>query len=215
MDFRDVKISWAGQNFELIADRALFWIERATLIFSDVHLGKAHDFQAAGIPIPSSVHDEDLGRIAALVETYAPKRVLILGDFVHSHATELNDLITVFKRIKAASGAEWILALGNHDWRAKDKLLNWGFDAIVIEVEEDGIVLSHDPEKSAAHSIGGHVHPVVKLGSGRDRMRLPCFVVNEKRIVLPSFGSFTGGFEIKPRPKDRIYVASHETIVSL
>lgn len=208
-------INWAGQTFELCADKALFWRERKTLIFSDVHLGKAHDFQAAGIPVPASVHDDDLGRIAALVQAHAPKRVLILGDFVHSHGTNLDDLISAFRLTREGSGAQWILALGNHDYRAKDKLLAWGFDAILAELEEEGILFSHDPSKDAPFAISGHVHPVIKLGAGRDRMRLPCFVVNDRRIILPSFGSFTGGFEIKPRKQDRIYVAAHDKIVDL
>lgn len=210
-----MNIAWGGQNFELIADRALMWLEKSTLIFSDVHLGKAHDFQAAGIAIPATVHIEDLERIAKLLRNHKPARVMILGDFVHSHRTELDDLILAFRALILKAKSEWILVLGNHDLAAREKLRGWNFDMIAKEIIEDGITFTHDPEKHALLAISGHVHPVVRLGHGRDRMRLPCFVVNETRILLPSFGSFTGGFEIKPKPKDRIFVASHNQIVSL
>ncbi len=165
--------------------------------------------------MPASVHDDDLGRIAALVHSYSPKRVMILGDFVHSHSTELRALTEAFRRIKQDSGAQWLLALGNHDWRAKDKLIDWDFDEILIEVIEDGILFSHDADQTGDFTVCGHVHPVIKIGQGRDRMRLPCFVVNEQKIILPSFGSFTGGFEIKPKPRDKIFVAAHDTVVGL
>lgn len=210
-----MNISWGGQNFELIADRALFWTEKSTLLFSDVHLGKAHDFQSAGIPIPASVHKEDLSRIEQLLTKYKPSRVMILGDFVHSHRTELDDLVAAFRALVKEFPAEWVLALGNHDWSAREKLRAWDFDLIAKEIVEDGICFSHDPPKDSALAISGHVHPVIKLGNGRDRMRLPCFVVNDERILLPSFGSFTGGFEITPKKKDRIFVASHNQIVSI
>ncbi len=140
---------------------------------------------------------------------------MILGDFVHSHRTELDDLISAFKVMIQKQKAEWILVLGNHDWAAREKLRDWDFDMIAKELVEDGITFSHDPAPGTAFAISGHVHPVVRIGSGRDRMRLPCFVINDTRILLPSFGSFTGGFEIKPKAKDRIFVAAHNQIVSL
>ena len=215
MDANHVNIKWAGQDLSLLPDRALHWPARSTLIFSDVHLGKAHDFQAAGIPIPATVHDEDLERMRALLWRYRPERVFILGDFVHSHRTELDDLIAAFKNVIGQFKTRWILALGNHDVRAEEKLAAWGFTEIVADVREDGITFTHDPDPKDAYAIGGHVHPVVRFGKGADRMRLPCFVVNEKRILLPSFGSFTGGFEIKPKPKDQVFVAAHGAVISL
>lgn len=201
-----MKVEWAGQRFRLLPEKAVFWIEKSTLIFSDVHLGKAHDFQAAGIAIPAAVHDEDFQRMNKLLRALQPTRVMILGDFVHSHRTELPDLIETFHSLQREFDAEWILALGNHDLRAQEKLRAWGFDQIVREVVEDGIVFSHDPGDDALVAMSGHVHPVIKLGSGRDRLRLPCFVVGENRLLLPSFGDFTGGFEIKPGKTDRIFV---------
>lgn len=208
-------IEWAGQTFELLAERALYWREKSTLIFSDVHLGKAHDFQAMGVPIPSAIHEEDLARIRGLLQSHQPRRVFVLGDFVHSHRTDLDDLVEGFKSLKRDFDSQWTLALGNHDWRGREKLEGWGFDDILLEIEEDRILFSHDPGEHRGFAIYGHVHPVIRLGGGRDRLRLPCFVVSQKRILLPSFGSFTGGFEIKARPADRIFVAAHGEVVNL
>lgn len=210
-----MKIAWAGQTFEMLPDKALWWVERQTLIFSDVHLGKAHDFQAAGIPIPSSIHNEDLERMDAAVARLNPERVFVLGDFVHSHKTNLDDLIAGFQIMKGPHKAKWTLALGNHDMRAKEKLEAWDFDEIVSDIEEEGILFAHDRKPSAEFTIMGHVHPVIRVGSGRDRMRLPCFVVSRKVLTLPSFGSFTGGFEVQPSPTDKVFAVAEGQVVDL
>jgi DNA ligase-associated metallophosphoesterase len=195
----------------MLPQRALYWENRATLILSDLHLGKAQDFQAAGIPIPATVHFEDLARLEGLMRALRPERVFVLGDFVHSNRGEHPELAAEFNRVRGLS--EWILALGNHDQRAKQRLAQWNFNAIVDDVVEDSITFCHDESSCAGVSVNGHVHPVVKLGNSRERLRLPCFVVGAKRLLLPSFGAFTGGFEIEPRAAERVFaVTEHEVV---
>lgn len=198
-----MNVQWAGQNWRALGERALYWEERATLILSDLHLGKAGDFQAAGIPVPSSIHFEDLARLERLVQALAPARVLILGDFVHSNELMHLDLAERFVGMRA--GAEWILALGNHDRRTASRLSIWQFDQIVSEVVSDGILFSHHGAE-VGFCVQGHVHPVVRVGRRRERLRLPCFSFGPQRLLLPSFGEFTGGFEISPAPGDRVLV---------
>lgn len=139
----------------------------------------------------------------------------MLGDFVHSHRTKLEALTQRFRKMKGNHPAKWTLTTGNHDRSAKEKLLAWGFDEFCDEVHEDGIAFSHGHEESRGLSIVGHVHPVIKIGTGRDRMRLPCFWLGRKAFVIPSFGSFTGGFEITPRRHERVYVVAQDSIVEV
>jgi DNA ligase-associated metallophosphoesterase len=205
-------ISWAGQHWVLLGERALFWREKSTLILSDVHLGKAEDFQAAGVPVTSAVHREDLDKLSRLLETLRPRRVFVLGDFVHSNRLEHPHLAREFVKLKGS--ARWTLILGNHDLRDQLRLAQWRFDEILSDVREDGILFTHgDVEKESGFSMGGHVHPVLKIQSARDRMRLPCFVVNTRRVLLPAFGTFTGGFEIEPKSDDQVYLIADEEIV--
>ena len=51
----------------------------------------------------------------------------------------------------------------------------------------------------------GHLHPAVSMKTGRDRMRMPCFLFRGSTALLPAFGAFTGSHPIRPRPGDRIY----------
>ncbi|MBX3020923.1 MAG: ligase-associated DNA damage response endonuclease PdeM [Bdellovibrionales bacterium] len=206
-------LTWNAQTWRLLPDRALFWQERKTLILSDLHLGKAQEFQTLGIPVPSSIHYEDLTRLEALLKMHTPRRIFILGDFVHSNRFEHPELASAFRDLHG--DRQWILALGNHDHRGKEKLQAWGFDQIVTEVREDGLVFCHDEAQSDQPSVNGHVHPVHKFGRGRERLRLPCFVVGERRLLLPSFGAFTGGFEIRPRRRERIFVSNGQGVVEI
>ena len=50
------------------------------------------------------------------------------------------------------------------------------------------------------------------LATRFDALRLPCFVVGEQGLILPSFGSFTGGHAVKPGPGDHIYVTSGDAV---
>jgi metallophosphoesterase superfamily enzyme len=53
---------------------------------------------------------------------------------------------------------------------------------------------------------------VYVLATRFDALRLPCFVVGRERMILPSFGAFTGGHAIRPQAGDRIYVSSGEAV---
>ena len=87
----------------------------------------------------------------------------------------------------------------------------------------DTAVLGHvGATDLAAVAIGGGMHisvvfalvgvlqavaPVVANlhGAGRDSLRLPCFVQQPGRLVLPAFGAFTGGHTVSARADVRCY----------
>ena len=60
--------------------------------------------------------------------------------------------------------------------------------------------------------LAGHIHPTFLLATRFEALRLPCFVVGTGRVILPSFGAFTGGFPITPEAGDSIYVSSGEAV---
>ena len=45
-------LSFAGQTFQALADRALFWPRHGALIVADLHLEKASWYAAHGQPLP-------------------------------------------------------------------------------------------------------------------------------------------------------------------
>jgi DNA ligase-associated metallophosphoesterase len=211
----DLSLRWRDESWTLLGERAL-WRERTrALILSDVHLGKAHDFQAAGVAVPATVHDEDFSRWAALLKSWSPKRVLILGDLVHSHWQPYPDLAAKFAELRRSIvGGRFTLVLGNHDVRARPHLEEWGFDDITNELDDDGLTFAHDALGSKA-GVRGHVHPVVRLKVGADRLRLPCFVIGKKHLLLPAFGAFTGGYDVRPHASERVFAIAGREVVAV
>jgi metallophosphoesterase superfamily enzyme len=51
-------------------------------------------------------------------------------------------------------------------------------------------------------------------GSGRQKERLPCFLIGEHVALLPAFGSFTGTFTVKPNPRDRVYLVAEGEVLA-
>jgi metallophosphoesterase superfamily enzyme len=55
----------------------------------------------------------------------------------------------------------------------------------------------------------------VRLGSGADRLRLPCFHLRSEVGVLPAFSAFTGGMDVARRPGEHVYAIAEDTVVEL
>src|SRR6478609_8350233 len=79
------------QRYWLSPERMVFWEEENALIVSDLHFGKTGHFRKSGIPVPQNVYKEDLQRLVSLLHHFNPRRLVVVGDFFHSHAnTELD-----------------------------------------------------------------------------------------------------------------------------
>lgn len=65
--------------------------------------------------------------------------------------------------------------------------------------------------------LTGHWHPVVRIADGkRTSLRLPCFLLRGvQNLILPSFGSFTGGAIMKPEPGDRFFVSPGDRVIEV
>jgi metallophosphoesterase superfamily enzyme len=78
--------------------------------------------------------------------------------------------------------------------------------------------LRHLPPEEEVYRpfLAGHLHPGYRLhGKGRDSLRCPCWVVSEKRIILPAFGSFTGLKNIKHEEDDKFFLTNGKEIQEL
>jgi DNA ligase-associated metallophosphoesterase len=205
-----------SQIFELLPEKAIYWPAQNVLLLADLHLGKINHFRKAGIPLPLKANEHTVEILVGLIQQYAPKRVICVGDLFHSN---YNDAWEEFGAIvKHFSAIRFELVLGNHDilsdlqYERKGILL---YESIII----DSMIFTHHPMEvvpEGCYNIAGHIHPGVQLyGKGRQALTLPCFYFGERHGLLPAFGKFTGLARIRPKKSDRVYVITREEVIDL
>jgi DNA ligase-associated metallophosphoesterase len=212
-----VEVQAAGERLGLLPGRAAFWPREAMLLVADAHLGKAAAFRQAGIPVPSGTTDENLRRLGALLRSCGAKRLVFLGDMLHSAVARRSSAEAFVQWRKEHADVAISLVRGNHDRRAGDPPREWGVECIDEPYIVHGLALCHLPRPvPGAYAIGGHVHPAAKLfGRGREHVRLPCFLFTGDYAILPAFGPFTGMADVEAAEGDRLYVVADDRVVEI
>ena len=77
-------VALGGGTWELLPQRAAFWIERRWLVIADAHFGKAATFRARGVPVPQGTTADNLDRLDRLIDDLRPTTVVFLGDLFHA-----------------------------------------------------------------------------------------------------------------------------------
>jgi DNA ligase-associated metallophosphoesterase len=211
-------VAAAGRPLTLLPERAAFVAASGTLLVADAHIGMAVTFRALGVPVPRGTTSETLDALSALVAAWRARRIVFLGDFLHSaraHAPATLGALARWRRAHAA--LELVLVRGNHDSRAGDPPAWLGIRVVDEPFALDGFALSHHPRpRRGAYVLAGHLHPCVSLGGrGFDHLRLPCFWLGDDVGVLPAFGAFTGMHPIDARANDRVFPIADGTVATL
>ncbi|KRC03505.1 ligase-associated DNA damage response endonuclease PdeM [Duganella sp. Root198D2] len=207
----------AGEQVLLLPQKALYWPAARTLMVADIHFGKAASFRALGVPVPRGITSENLASLETLVTAYDTRRLVFLGDFLHSKAAQATATLQAMLDWRGRHRElELLLVRGNHDWHAGDPstLLDV---AVVEEPFACGpFALCHHPDVAGeGYVIAGHVHPVFHLRTGRESLRLPCFLLGTTRTILPAFGAFTGGHSLIPQASDKVYLVADGLIFQI
>lgn len=209
-----MKVQVAGESLVLLAEKAVYWPREQMLIVADIHFGKAASFRAQGVPVPRGTTTQNLDALDDLLRAHAVRQIVFLGDFLHARAAHASATLKAMLAWRARHPALTLtLVRGNHDRHAGDPS-----KALDIALVDEPYALApfsfcHHPDIGApGYALAGHIHPTYLLSTRFDSLRLPCFVVGAERMILPSFGAFTGGFLIRPEPLDAIYVSSGEAV---
>lgn len=198
--------------------RMLFWPTERTLFVADVHLGKAASFRAAGVPLPSGHSHRDLDRISAMLTAHQAKRLVILGDLVHTQSSYTPALDQGFRALRAThSAVEFILVRGNHDRNAGDASAEWGLTMVTEPYALGPFSCCHAPGSTrraggAGFELAGHLHPALRVQTVREGITLPCFWRHQDGIVLPAFGSLTGNFTVRLKPLESAVVIAGQQL---
>ncbi|MDQ6665873.1 MAG: ligase-associated DNA damage response endonuclease PdeM [Acidobacteriota bacterium] len=213
---RDLEIEVAGQTLRLLAERAIFWKSRETLLIADTHWGKAATLRAAAIPVPGGTTADDLARFTRLIDRTGAGRIVILGDAIHARQGRAEKTLAALASWRSRHRDLDILVVrGNHDRGAGDPPPELNIRCVDAPQMEPPFVFRHFPAQSAeGYTLAGHMHPAVKLyGAGRQRVTLPCFYFTPETGILPAFGALTGQAIVKPGPRDRIFAVAGDEVV--
>ena len=191
----DVSVTVNGETLLLDAAGALWWPEERTLVFADLHFEKGSAFARSGQLLPPYDTRTTLRRIEAAVAKYRPARVIALGDSFHDRDAA-NRLDAHERRALAdlARSAEWVWIAGNHDPAPPA----WLGGSIREEIAIGGLVFRHEPSRAAAPGeIAGHLHPCKHVVRRGRAIRRRCFASDGSRLVMPAFGAYTGGLDVR------------------
>ena len=213
-----VSLSIHGQTLLLLPDRAVVWLEQRTVVVADTHFGKSGIFRRHGMAVPAGSDERDRQRLAVIMQRERARRLVILGDFFHAPLdADTGDARELAQWCEAHRDTEIHVVAGNHDRGAAQR---WRPPVAWHEGDriEAPFCFTHDADRartaSGLFTLSGHIHPVARMSGLRKRApRIPIFWQRDTGLVLPSFGTFTGGHLVSPGPRDRIYAAGPEKVV--
>jgi DNA ligase-associated metallophosphoesterase len=185
----------AGAEALLRASGALWLAAERLLVVADLHLEKGSAYAARGQMLPPYDTRETLGRLAAEAAQLRPRTILLLGDTFHDVGAE--------ERLCAEDGrtlttiaaiADLVWVVGNHDVDGPRALP--GKTAVAWRAA--GLSLVHEPAAAPRFGeVAGHLHPAAKIKGRVASVRRRCFVTDGERLVLPAFGAFAGGLNVR------------------
>lgn len=168
---------------------ALHWPDQRLLCVSDLHFGKSERLaRRGGALLPPYETRDTLLRLQTDIDTTGARVVVCLGDsFDDLAAAEGMDEADRLWLLRLMAGREWVWIEGNHDAGPTDL-----GGAHLADLTRNGLMFRHiggQSDDGQGFEISGHYHPKVRLAGKAYR----AFLLDDTRLILPAYGSFTGG----------------------
>jgi uncharacterized protein len=188
-----VRFTFCGHELMALPKGALFWPARRALLVADLHLEKASWFARFGQMLPPYDSLATLADLHALVAATAPDEIWCLGDSFHDkHGCDRLPRRAREMLTGLTASTRWTWITGNHDAGFVDHCGG----RIVEEAEVDGLLLRHEAEPDEMRpELSGHFHPKLRITHRGRQVSRRCFVATARKLVLPAFGSLTGGLD--------------------
>ena len=191
------RIVLAGASLLADCAGALYWADERLLVVSDLHLEKGSSFARRGVLLPPYDTAATLARLAQLIARYQPRCAVALGDSFHDGdgparlAPSDRAALTALQR-----GREWIWIAGNHDPEPAEDIGG----SFAASVSVGALTLRHEPSRNAPDGeIAGHLHPVARIAQRGRAVSRRCFASDGRRLVMPAFGAYAGGLNVRDR----------------
>ncbi len=183
----------------LVPDRAgaMFWPERKTLVVADLHFEKGSAFAGRGQLLPPYDTNTTLRTLEGCLKRYDAERVICLGDSFDD--TGAGERLSPENRKRLQSmikGRDWIWITGNHDPDIPTDLAG----NPMPQLTDGALTFRHEAEADRSRipsgEISGHFHPKARIKTKARSISSRCFISDGKRMIMPSFGAYTGGLAV-------------------
>lgn len=180
----------AGADLVACGSGALWWPDRSLMAVSDLHLGKSERIaRRSGAMLPPYETTDTLARLDDEIARLDPGTVVCLGDSFDDDAAQgglADDAVLWLSRLMA--GRRWVWIEGNHD---PGPVTLGGTH--LAELHEAPLTFRHIAKEAASGEVSGHYHPKATLNARGRNVSRPCFLHDSDRVILPAFGTYTGG----------------------
>jgi DNA ligase-associated metallophosphoesterase len=198
------QLTVAGETVVLRSSGALWLEAAATLVVADVHFEKGSAYAARGQMLPPFDTRETLRRLEAEAASTRAARIVFLGDAFHDGAAEgrLEDGDRErLSRLGEERQLVWIV--GNHDAEGPKALPG----EVIDDLAYGALVLRHEPaQRPAPGEVAGHLHPCARVVGKGGSVRRRCFITDGERLILPAFGAYAGGLNVRDQAFSGLFV---------
>ena len=190
MNDAGIEITLCGARLFALGSGALILPDEGLVCVSDLHLGKSDRIaRRGGTMLPPYETRDTLSRLEAAIRASDAKTVVLLGDsFDDDAAVDALDEEERLWILRLQAGRRWIWITGNHD-PAPMRLSGEKMEAF----RQGALTFRHIAVPGENGEISGHYHPKAVVQTRGRQVSRPCFLVDAARIVMPAFGTYTGG----------------------
>ena len=194
-------VHFAGERLMLDPAGVLWWPARQLLAVADLHLEKGSSLAARGALLPPYDSRATFDRLMPLVRRYRPARIVALGDSFHDRHGAARLCAAEAERLRLlAAAVPLVWVLGNHDPAPPASLPG----EAVAEWREGDITFRHEGGGQTPE-VCGHHHPKATVQTRGKPVSRPCFVADQRRLMLPAFGAYAGGLDVRDPAIARLF----------
>lgn len=187
----------SGERLQALGSGALWWPGQKLLCVSDLHLGKSDRLaRRGGSALPPYETHDTLTRLTDDLDRTGAHSVICLGDSFDdlTAAIALPDQARQWIA-KLQAGRRWIWIEGNHDPGPVD--LGGEHRG---ELTVGPLTFRHIATAQCQGEVSGHYHPKAGLSLRGRAVSRPAFLFDPDRLIMPAFGTYTGGLRSTSEP---------------
>ncbi len=192
-----VEFRFRGMRARALSSGALQLPDLDTVAVADLHLGKSQRIaRSGGSLLPPYESSDSLARLQHDLAATNPSTVICLGDSFDDDVAALDVSRLHGERLsRMQSNCRWIWVRGNHDAEP-----DVAIGEVVTEFGIGGLIFRHVATTGGIGEVSGHYHPKISFSAKGRRISRACFLIDRNRILLPAYGTYTGGLDCREPP---------------